>query len=87
LVLAGENPKVGFCTKHFFADAPAPWETTAGHIYVRGHGPSGRFTALILLARCGVGLMQLCVGNLKSARFISISTMTKKPRRQKTPRA
>ena len=25
------------------ADAPAPWETTAGHIYVRGHGPSGRY--------------------------------------------
>jgi uncharacterized protein YecE (DUF72 family) len=25
------------------ADAPAPWETTAGHIYVRAHGPSGRY--------------------------------------------
>jgi uncharacterized protein YecE (DUF72 family) len=25
------------------ADAPAPWETTAGHIYMRGHGPSGRY--------------------------------------------
>jgi uncharacterized protein YecE (DUF72 family) len=24
-------------------DAPAPWETTAGHIYVRGNGPSGRY--------------------------------------------
>jgi uncharacterized protein YecE (DUF72 family) len=25
------------------ADAPAPWEITARHIYVRGHGPSGRY--------------------------------------------
>lgn len=25
------------------ADAPAPWEVTAGFVYVRGHGPSGRY--------------------------------------------
>jgi uncharacterized protein YecE (DUF72 family) len=25
------------------ADAPAPWELTARHVYVRGHGPSGRY--------------------------------------------
>ena len=25
------------------ADAPAPWETTAQYVYVRGHGPSGRY--------------------------------------------
>ncbi len=25
------------------ADAPAPWEATASHVYVRGHGPSGRY--------------------------------------------
>jgi uncharacterized protein YecE (DUF72 family) len=25
------------------ADAPAPWLTTARHVYVRGHGPSGRY--------------------------------------------
>ncbi len=24
-------------------DAPAPWETTARHVYVRGHGPGGRY--------------------------------------------
>ena len=24
-------------------DAPAPWEVTASHVYVRGHGPSGRY--------------------------------------------
>jgi uncharacterized protein YecE (DUF72 family) len=25
------------------ADAPAPWEATASFVYVRGHGPSGRY--------------------------------------------
>jgi uncharacterized protein YecE (DUF72 family) len=25
------------------ADAPAPWEPTARHVYVRAHGPSGRY--------------------------------------------
>ncbi len=25
------------------ADAPAPWEVTASFVYVRGHGPSGRY--------------------------------------------
>lgn len=24
-------------------DAPAPWETTARHVYVRGHGPTGQY--------------------------------------------
>jgi uncharacterized protein YecE (DUF72 family) len=24
-------------------DAPSPWEITASHVYVRGHGPSGRY--------------------------------------------
>jgi uncharacterized protein YecE (DUF72 family) len=25
------------------ADAPAPWEVTASFVYIRGHGPSGRY--------------------------------------------
>ncbi len=25
------------------ADAPAPWQLTARHVYVRGHGPTGRY--------------------------------------------
>ncbi|HZS64590.1 MAG TPA: DUF72 domain-containing protein [Xanthobacteraceae bacterium] len=24
-------------------DAPSPWEVTAGHVYVRGHGPTGSY--------------------------------------------
>jgi uncharacterized protein YecE (DUF72 family) len=25
-------------------DAPSPWEITAKHVYIRGHGPSGRYS-------------------------------------------
>jgi uncharacterized protein YecE (DUF72 family) len=25
------------------ADAPAPWEVTAKHVYIRGHGPTGQY--------------------------------------------
>jgi len=25
------------------SDAPSPWEVTAFHVYVRGHGPGGRY--------------------------------------------
>ena len=24
-------------------DAPSPWEATATHVYIRGHGPEGRY--------------------------------------------
>jgi len=24
-------------------DAPAPWELTAEHVYIRGYGPTGRY--------------------------------------------
>ena len=37
-----EKANVALCFSDH-ADAPAPWETTAQHIYVRGHGPSGRY--------------------------------------------
>jgi uncharacterized protein YecE (DUF72 family) len=34
--------KVALCISDH-ADAPAPWLTTSPHVYVRGHGPSGRY--------------------------------------------
>jgi uncharacterized protein YecE (DUF72 family) len=34
--------KVALCLSDH-ADAPAPWLTTTRHVYVRGHGPSGRY--------------------------------------------
>ncbi len=34
--------KVALCISDH-ADAPSPWLVTAGHVYLRGHGPSGRY--------------------------------------------
>jgi uncharacterized protein YecE (DUF72 family) len=31
-------------------DAPSPWDVTAGHVYVRGHGPGGRYRGRYPLA-------------------------------------
>lgn len=31
-------------------DAPAPWQATAAHVYVRGHGPGGRYKGNYSLA-------------------------------------
>jgi uncharacterized protein YecE (DUF72 family) len=39
-LLADEN--VSLCISDH-ADAPAPWRRTADFVYVRGHGPSGRY--------------------------------------------
>lgn len=35
--------KVALCISDH-ADAPAPWQATAPHVYLRGHGPSGRYS-------------------------------------------
>jgi hypothetical protein len=34
--------KVALCLSDH-ADAPAPWEVTARHVYLRGHGPKGDY--------------------------------------------
>ncbi|MGY4344471.1 uncharacterized protein YecE (DUF72 family) [Bradyrhizobium sp. GM7.3] len=39
-MLADENISLCLSDHH---DAPAPWKRTAGFVYVRGHGPSGRY--------------------------------------------
>jgi uncharacterized protein YecE (DUF72 family) len=39
-VLRDRNVALCFSDHH---DAPAPWEVTASHVYVRGHGPGGRY--------------------------------------------
>jgi uncharacterized protein YecE (DUF72 family) len=33
---------VALCISDHY-DAPSPWEVTAGHVYVRGHGPGGSY--------------------------------------------
>jgi uncharacterized protein YecE (DUF72 family) len=37
-----EDHNIALCLSDHH-DAPAPWEVTARHVYVRGHGPSGRY--------------------------------------------
>ena len=39
-LLAKEN--VAICISDHY-DAPAPWKRTADFVYIRGHGPSGRY--------------------------------------------
>ena len=39
-MLADENISLCLSDHH---DAPAPWRRTADFVYVRGHGPSGRY--------------------------------------------
>ena len=68
--------------------APCRLETTAGHIYVRGHGPSGRVHRTYPARTLRRWADELCVGNLKSAKvYIYFGTMIKKLRRQKMLRA
>jgi uncharacterized protein YecE (DUF72 family) len=40
-LLRGANIALCLSDHH---DAPSPWEATASHVYVRGHGPTGRYT-------------------------------------------
>jgi uncharacterized protein YecE (DUF72 family) len=39
-LLAGHDVSLCLADHH---EAPAPWVATAGHVYVRGHGPDGRY--------------------------------------------
>jgi uncharacterized protein YecE (DUF72 family) len=41
LELLGDN-NIALCISDHH-DAPAPWEVTAKHVYVRGHGPTGQY--------------------------------------------
>ena len=36
------NHNIALCLSDHH-DAPSPWEVTAQHVYVRGHGPTGRY--------------------------------------------
>jgi uncharacterized protein YecE (DUF72 family) len=39
-MLAGQNISLCLSDHH---DAPAPWKRTADFVYIRGHGPGGRY--------------------------------------------
>jgi len=51
-LLKDENISLCISDHH---DAPAPWKRTADFVYVRGHGPGGRYKAAIWQRRCKHG--------------------------------
>lgn len=44
-----QRRKVALCISDH-ADAPAPWQATAPYVYLRGHGPSGRYSGSYSIA-------------------------------------
>jgi uncharacterized protein YecE (DUF72 family) len=44
-----QHHRVALCISDH-ADAPTPWQATAPHVYLRGHGPSGRYSGSYTLA-------------------------------------
>jgi hypothetical protein len=62
----------------------SPWEQTAGFIYVRGHGPGGRYREHYSGTTLTNGLAKSRFGAPPVPMFSFISTMTKKVRRHWT---
>jgi Protein of unknown function DUF72 len=58
------------------ADAPAPWDVTARHAYVRGQAIPGAIAAAIPQRRCAAGRRRSPPGGRRGGRSSSISTMT-----------
>ena len=60
-------------------DAPSPWEVTARHVYLRGHGPDGRYKDHYpdrILTRLGASYRE--VAATSAAQCSSISTTTRR---------
>ena len=67
------------------AAAPAPWEVTASFVYIRGHGPSGRYHGNYTDADAArLGRRRFAVGEAKAARCGASSTTTSRARRRTT---
>jgi uncharacterized protein YecE (DUF72 family) len=74
-MLAEENISLCLSDHH---DAPAPWRRTADFVYVRGHGPSGRYHGHYTRPTLTHGPSALNPGNGKAATSMSISTMIRR---------
>ena len=66
------------------ADAPAPWETTARHVYIRGHGPSGRYHGNYPVRTLARWAEAILTWESNGGMFSCTSTTTKKPLRRVT---
>jgi Protein of unknown function DUF72 len=60
-MLAEENISLCLSDHH---DAPAPWKRTADFVYVRGHGPGGRYKGHYSAATLSVWAIVLACGGL-----------------------
>lgn len=74
-VLADNNASLCLSDHH---DAPAPWERTADFVYVRGHGPGGRYHGHYTRPALAQWPGASDPGNGKVVTSMSISTTTRK---------
>jgi hypothetical protein len=61
-------------------DAPAPWRRTADFVYIRGHGPRGRYRGATATACWQIGRRGSGPGRSRAAMSSSISTTIRKAR-------
>ena len=66
-------------------DAPSPWEVTARHVYLRGHGPGGTYRDHYSDKTLRAWARDIENGSASAARSLSISTTTRYPPRRRTP--
>jgi uncharacterized protein YecE (DUF72 family) len=75
--------KVALCISDHH-EAPAPWDVTARHVYVRGHGPTGASTAITIpTRRCAAGPARSRDGAATAVPSMSTSTTTGKAQRRR----
>jgi len=65
-------------------DAPSPWEVTAQHRYVRGHGPTGQYKDRYPSKPWIAGPERSSCGGESNFPFIATSTTIKRPRPPRT---
>jgi uncharacterized protein YecE (DUF72 family) len=80
-LLSDEN--IALCISDH-ADAPAPWRRTADFVYVRGHGPGGRYRATTRQQRSPSGTRQSRLGGRAVSTPMFTSTTTRRARRLST---
>src|SRR5690242_931072 len=66
-------------------DAPSPWIVTARHVYVRGHGPGGRYKGRYGKPTLRPGLIRTSLGEKPTGKCTSILTMTRRVLLRRTP--
>jgi uncharacterized protein YecE (DUF72 family) len=74
-LLAKQNISLCLSDHH---DAPAPWKRTADFVYIRGHGPGGRYKGHYPNKTLERWARRISTWEKPARMYMSISTMTKK---------